>query len=253
MKTLMLVNNVQNELDKYETELTLMYLTVVGSRNYGYNSEKSDYDLMGVYWSANRSSAVFDNKLTGYVENVTYKATVDNRTVEVTLYDLEKFAKLLFNGSVNVYEALYSNTVLYSTMNVNGFRVNVSENFNVSLLFNLLNFANNCYVDFLSGKTDKTVYDVNKNQFYSAFRLKQALELLDYVKSGVDYKQLNVLYNQLFNASFFETYDYTFNFTPELFEACKSVVQQLNVSTGNSMREGYKYYKYFCYLNNFGA
>lgn len=98
----------------------LHYLTLMGSRAYGANNEKSDVDVYG--FLIPDKQYVYPDFINGYeeppkFEQTQFKKDINGTLTECTIFSLPRYFKLLEDNNPNILESLFTeeNDVLYST------------------------------------------------------------------------------------------------------------------------------------------
>lgn len=172
----------------------------VGSRNYGYHTENSDFDIAGIYIDFSQRSSVFTTQyqkhLIGKIEDVYIDKLI---TIEYTLYEFEYFCWSLAHQSLNAFELLFSSTLDYTkTYNFELLFNAYFSNVTAGLLLNLISFAYQSNKDVLkktaySGfKIKYTNTGEHKDVFYSRLRLFQAYKLYQLITEN-ERKFINTL------------------------------------------------------------
>jgi predicted nucleotidyltransferase len=141
---------VQSEVINHYGEL--LFLTKSGSYLYGTNSEKSDRDYVGVYMMP------LDKRLGLYTKHDTINLSIENKdnknkntkyAVDIKIYEIEKFVKLLVENNPNMLEILFAETnsdaVLYNNFKFKAIQANYLLFLSSKARNKFYGFANNVY------------------------------------------------------------------------------------------------------------
>lgn len=225
-------------LEQNAIELKNSYFAFNGSRNYGYHNENSDFDVIGFYVQNVRRSSIWQTEFVPHLIDVSISDFYNkNLVVNYTLWELEKFFYLLAHQSLQPFELLFAQDIKsFTTINFEILREAYFSNLYVGLIYNLINFAQNSYKDYVTQSKDKrNVFGtINKNLFYANMRLFQASKLIELASTPYNYNN----YVWLFTDRILHSYEFKqFEFTYELFDQYKSFCRNLAMHQKDSYKE----------------
>lgn len=130
-----IVDFVKEELIKKVPNARLLFLTLRGSRAYGTNNEKSDYDYAGIF-----IQSIDDILTSNLVETIHISDSDDD--IDVVMYGIQKFMNLLSNGNPNIIELLYTDDVIYTHDALNGLLSHRDDFITKNIKNSFLGYAN---------------------------------------------------------------------------------------------------------------
>jgi len=148
-----IIKNLLKDLEK-KYNITILFAAETGSRNWGYNTEESDYDIHFVFYRHLKeyiSLNKMPNKIViGYDENLNERKK-EGSFIEMSGFDIFKYSQLLLNSNLSTIEWINASKIYLGDNNVE-LRTYINNNFNKkSVVFQYITCFKLSYKEHIKG------------------------------------------------------------------------------------------------------